>query len=203
MNSRIVKLIIPAKPVNKNLINISESPVPVSKGINTIYKTVDFFEQNIFLKKKIKTITKTVKDKIQLRNIINLHNNNGIKDILQIKKMVHHIALEKNILSPTGMPNIKLVKTKSRERVLFDGHHSMLAYMISGKKYLHEIPHLIVEDEKDKFVSDKDILVFFGEHAKEIKNSEWRDYVINWQALYNKQLCKREQENMGELLDSL
>jgi hypothetical protein len=78
----------------------------------------------------------------------------------------------------------------------------MLAYMSLDRKYLNEIPHLIVENEHG-YVLDKDIFVFFGSDASELTESTWRDYVINWQAPKEKQLCKRIQNNMGELFDSL
>lgn len=49
--------------------------------------------------------------------------------------MVKQIRTGKDILSPKGLPNIKLVKTEQSEWILFDGHHSLLAYIIAGKKY--------------------------------------------------------------------
>ncbi len=116
--------------------------------------------------------------------------------------MVKQIKSGKDILSPNGLPNIKLGKTEKSEWVLFDGHHSMLAYLIGGKKYLNEVPHLIVEDENG-FVTNREILVFFGMHSKKLKDSDWRNHVINWQAPKETQLCKRVQKNIGELLDSI
>ena len=50
----------------------------------------------------------------------------------QIRTMVKQIKSGKEILSPRGLPNIKLVKTKQSEWILFDGHHSLLSYMIAG-----------------------------------------------------------------------
>jgi hypothetical protein len=47
------------------------------------------------------------------------------------------------------------------------------------------------------------ILVFFGMHSKKLIDSNWRNYVINWQSPNERQLSKREQNNMGELLDSI
>ncbi len=161
-----------------------------------IYETVDK------LKKKQKTINKKVTNKIKLIKIINLHNSTGIKDNSQIKFMIKQINSGKDILSPKGLPNIKLVKQKKKEWILFDGHHSLLAYMVAGRKYLNEVPHIIVEN-KDRYVTDKEIIVFFGKHQKKLKNSNWRKYVINWQASEEKQLCKRIQKNMGELLKSI
>ena len=207
MENRIVKLIYPRKSSDIAMVDISISKVPFSKTHMTIYDTVTSFEHEIFLKSGIKTVTTStgyITNRILLRDVINLHNNTGIKNTSQIKSMVQQIKSGSDILSPTGLPNIKLVKTNTDDWVLFDGHHSMLAYMLAERKYLDEIPHLIVEDEKNVFVSNKEICVFFGEHQTRLKGGNWREYVINWQAQKKKdQLQKRIQNNMGELLDSL
>ena len=200
MQLKFVKLIYPGKLQRNDIVKISTSKIQLTKPNMTIYDIVDDFEQNIFL--KIKMTEEQVKTKVQLRDIINLHNITGIKDISQIKSMITKIKSKKDILHQSKLPNIKLIKTKDNDRVLFDGHHSMLAYMSFDRKYLHEIPHLIVENEHG-YVLDKDILIFFGPHAIELTESTWRDYVINWQAPKEKQLCKRIQNNMGELFDSL
>ncbi len=196
MRNRVVKLVYP-HPQNIDLIETSLSTI-VSK---TIYDAVDLFEK-IFLKSKIKKSVKNVKNKILLGDIINLHNKEGIKIISQIKSMIKQIEQEKHILSESGLPNVRLVKDINNKWILFDGHHSILAYIYSGKKYLSEIPHLIVED-KGGYVSDKDIHVFFGEHAIKLEGKDWRNYVINWQAQKEKQLCKRGQNNMGELFEAI
>jgi len=204
MKYRIVKLIYPHRSPNDNLISIFRFGVPFPKMGMTIYDTVALFEEEFIKEKeKCKLQIEKCKNKIQLRDIINIHNANGIKYISQIEDMVLQIKSGKDVLSPSGLPNIKLVKTINDEWLLFDGHHSMLAYMVSGRKYLNEISHLIVEDEKNGYVSDEEILVFFGKHSKKLKGSNWKDYVINWQVPKEKQLCKRVQKNMGELLDSL
>ena len=159
--------------------------------------------QNITIE-TIKYINKTikeVKEPILLREIINLHSINGIKSMNQIRTMVKEIKSGNDILSPSILPNIKLVKTVQSEWILFDGHHSLLSYMIAGRTYLHEVPHFVIEDENGH-VNDKEILIFFGMHSKKLNDSDWRKYVINWQAPKERQLCKREQNNMGELLDS-
>ncbi len=67
---------------------------------------------------------------------------------------------------------------------------------------MNELPHLIIENENG-YVTDKEICVFFGIHPKKIKEYDWRKYVINWQAPKKRQLCKRVQRNVGELLDSI
>jgi len=112
--------------------------------------------------------------------------------------MTRAVGSGKHIFS-FGTPNVKLVRTKDNQLLLFDGHHSMLAYMNAGKRYLDEIPHMIIEDKDKGYIDDKDIVVFYGEHAKAIKNYGWKQYVINWQAVKEEQLCRRVQRDLGEL----
>ncbi|RLI36724.1 hypothetical protein DRO66_05090 [Candidatus Bathyarchaeota archaeon] len=199
-NYRLVKLIYPRKSKDGNLTYISSFKVHFKKKSDTIYDTVEQFEKE--LGSKIKETIKEIKKPVLLRDIINLHNINGIKSINQIRTMVKKIKSGKDILSPSELPNIKLVKTQKSEWILFDGHHSLLSYMIAGRTHLHEIPYLVIEDEKG-YVNDKEILVFFGMHSIQLTDSNWKKYVINWQAPKERQLCKREQNNMGELLDSI
>jgi hypothetical protein len=200
LSYRLVKLIHPCKSKEGNLTCVSSLKVHLKDKGNTIYDTVDHFEKE--LGSKIKERIEEAKELVLLREIINLHNINGIKSMNQIRKMVKEIKSGNDLLSPSGLPNIKLVKTEQSEWILFDGHHSLLSYMIAGRTYLHEVPHLVIEDENGH-VNDKEILIFFGMHSKKLSGSNWRKYVINWQAPKERQLCKREQNNMGELLDSI
>jgi len=200
LNYRLVKLIHPYKSKDGNLTCVSSLRVHLKNNSKTIYDTVDQFEKE--LGSKIRKTIKEVKELVSLREIINLHNINGIKSMSQIRTMVKEIKSGKDILSPSGLPNIKLVKTEQSEWILFDGHHSLLFYMIAGRTYLHEVSHLVIEDENGH-VNDKEILIFFGTHSKKLNDSNWRKYVINWQAPKERQLCKREQDNMGDLLDSI
>ncbi len=200
MNYRFVKIIYPYKSKDGNLTRISSLKVHLRNKNITIYDTVEQFEKE--LDSKIKETIKEVKKLVLLREIINLHNINGIKSMNQIRTMVKQIISGKDILSPRGLPNIKLVKTKQSEWILFDGHHSLLSYMIAGRTYLHEVPHFVIENESG-YVNDKEILIFFGIHSKILNDSDWRKYVINWQAPKEGQLCKREQKNMGELFNSI
>ena len=197
MNHKIIKIFYPLKSLDS--VNTFSETIPAFA--EDIYKAVNFFEKSIF-SAKIKLKIEKMGKKIPLRQIINLHNKDGIKDIPQIKRMIQQIKSEKDILHPSRLPNIKLVQTKENELVLFDGHHTILAYMSAGRKYLHELPHLIVLNEKE-YITDKEILVFFGQHSSKLKEKNWRDYVINWQMPINKQLCKRDQKNIGELFDSI
>ena len=168
MQLKFVKLIYLSKLQRNDIIKISTSKIQLTRLNMTIYDIVDYFEQNIFL--KIKMTEEQIKTKVQLKDIINLHNNTGIKDISQIKSMITKIKSKKDILHQSKLPNIKLVKTKDNDWVLFDGHHSMLAYMHAGKKYLHEVAHLTVENEDTGSVSPDEISVFFGSHANKIRN---------------------------------
>ena len=176
------------KVVDKHYISISKIPI---KG--TIYDTVDYFRD----KKPIINIYETKPEKVLLRDIINLHNNDGIQSLSQIKTMIKDIESGNHIFKHK-LPNVKIVKTNKNEVILFDGHHSMLACIATGKKNLDEIPHIVVENE-DGYVTDKEIEVFFGKH----KIEDWRNFTINWQNPDEKQLCGRMQKNMGQLFDAV
>ncbi|MGB2986865.1 MAG: hypothetical protein WBE26_13415 [Phycisphaerae bacterium] len=118
--------------------------------------------------------------------------------------MVQKIRSGNDILHAGGLPNVKLARSTRGERVLFDGHHSTLAHIACGRTFLDEIPHLEVYGEGG-FVTDQDILAFFGPHSIKIRHrpEDWRHLVVNWQTSEEKQLCGRIQGNMGELFDSL
>jgi hypothetical protein len=202
METRIVKLIYPHEPT-EDLIKLSASKIPIFKKHFTVYDTVDFFLNNVFLKSKFEMSIKLVLNKILVSGVINLHNDTGIKDKSKIISMAKQIISGNDVFNNNGLPNVRLVKTKEDLLVLFDGHHTTLAYMLTGRKYLHEIPHLIVSAGERGYVSDKEICAFFGEHANKVKGNDWREKVINWHTKKEKQLCKRVQRNMGELFNSL
>jgi len=203
--NRVVKIISPRNtlPSDSPVVSVFTYIIPITNSCSTIYDTVDSLKNKKFLTTKGENIQYPVVEHIPLRNVLNIHNDSGIKDLLQIRSMVTKIQSGEHILSPHGLPNIKLVKVNTLQWLLFDGHHSMLAYMHAGKKYLHEVAHLTVENEDTGSVLPNEISVFFGSHANKIRNREWRRYVINWQAPINEQLCSRIQKNMGELYDAL
>ncbi|MFC1585172.1 hypothetical protein ACFL5V_06480 [Fibrobacterota bacterium] len=109
----------------------------------------------------------------------------------------------RELLNSDNIPNVRLAKDGSGRWVLFDGHHSLLAYLFTGKKNLHDIPHMIIVNEKTGHVSDEEIGAFFGEHAAGFANGEWFEHVINWQAPKSRQLRQRKQKNMGELYGAM
>ena len=178
------------------------SDIRASKKVLTIYDIVDRFEKKIFPKLDQRTEPIEVKRKTELKNVLNIHNDDGIRDIHQIKQLADALKSGKHIL-PRGLPNIKLVKTMEGRLLLFDGHHSMLAYISTGKTHLEEIPHLMITGKEKGYIEDNDIIVFYGEHASDIEGCNWRDNVINWQATKDKRLCKRVQNNMGELFSAI
>jgi hypothetical protein len=170
---------------------------------STVYEAVDIFDKTFFYNSfDCRKISRpALPSKFSLKDVINLHNTDGIKDIFQIKEMIQKIKQKRDILHPTELPNIKLVRTWENEWVLFDGHHTVLAYMSVGKKYLDEVPHLVVaNDNGSGCVDDEEISIFFGKHKVE---GDWRKYCINWQVKKDEQLCKRIQRNMGELFESI
>jgi hypothetical protein len=206
---RIVKIFYPTDTAKKNQavhsVRSFTSKITSSKEKN-IYDTVDIFRDKIFTDNLLiqkNLILEVPKNRILLNSIINLHNTDGIRDRDQIKQMIEKLNSGKAITTPEGLPNIKLIKSLKDEWVLFDGHHSMLAYMFTGRKYLDQIPHLTVLDRDNKGVKDKEIHVFFGKHAPMLKGKNWRCFVINWKASEKHQLQKRRQKNMGELFHSL
>ena len=203
--NRIIKLILPKNtfPSDQHTICVTTYLVSITNSCSTIYDAVDLLKNKKIVYAKREKIKHYAEEVIELRNVLNIHNDSGIKDLTQIQSMVRKIQSRKHIISAEGIPNIKLVKANCNQWLLFDGHHSMLAYMHAGKKHLHEIAHLTVENEGVKNVADDDITVFFGPHANKIRGKDWRSYVINWQAPRNKQLCPRIHKNMGELYDAL
>ena len=196
MKHWIIKQSHPGDSTNDIIIFSSE--VKVSRDISTIYDAVSWFEKNALPKFKKGIKRKNLKKTAALKDILNIHNDDGIRDLAQLKRMAEDIKTGSHIF-PRGIPNIKLVKTKGEQLLLFDGHHSMLAYMAAGMTYLEEIPHMIIFDKKKGFVEDKDIVVFYGKHAADIEDHNWKEKAINWQAAKEKQLCKRVQKNMGQL----
>ena len=196
MTHWIIKQSHPGDSTNE--IIISSSEVKVSRDISTIYDAVSWFEKNALPKFNKGIRRKKLRKSVALKDILNIHNDDGIRDLAQLKRMVEDIKTGSHIF-PRGIPNIKLVKTKDEQPLLFDGHHSMLAYMAAGMAYMEELPYMIIFDKAKGYVEDKDIVVFYGKHAEDIEDYDWKEKAINWQAAKERQVCKRVQKNMGQL----
>ncbi len=190
----------PQKHQYRHVIVYCKSQVPLPNRVTTIYNTVEIYEKQFFPRLQKNYIK--IFPRILLRTLINIHNDDGIKNISQIANFALKIKNGKKLLQSSGLPNIKLARLRSREFLVFDGHHSILAYMSAGKKFLDEIPHIIVSGKKG-FLENEEILIFWGEHAFKIPAKEWKLFVINWQNPKNKQICPRVHNNMGELFDAL
>jgi hypothetical protein len=201
--NRIIKLISPQKAFEEKTVCVTTYRVPITNSCSTVYDAIDLLRNKKIVYDQREKKQNYAEEIIELRNVLNIHNDSGIKDHTQIESMVRKIQSGEHIVSAEGIPNIKLVKVNYNQWLLFDGHHSMLAYMHAGKKYLYEVAHLTVENEGVKNIADDDIMVFFGLHSNKIRGKDWRSYVINWQAPQHKQLCPRIQKNMGELYDAV
>lgn len=198
--SRLIKISFPHVSTEGVHTKVSTTVIPLSKSKENIYDSVSLFEKNRL--RNMTLIIEPIIERALLTDIINLHNDDGIRDTIKIKEMARKIRSGSHILKPNDLPNIKLVKSTSGDYVLFDGHHSMLSYLSLGKVFLDELPYLFIVNQEG-YVSDEEILVFFGEHSHKIPAKNWKDFVINWQASHDEQLCFRRQRNMGELFDSL
>jgi len=142
--NRVVKIISPQNtlPSDSPAVSVFTYIIPITNSCSTIYDTVDSLKNKKFLTTKGENIQYPVVEHISLRNVLNIHNDSGIKDLLQIRSMVTKIQSGEHILSPQH-------------------------------------------------------------HVNKIRNKNWKNYVINWQAPINKQLCSRIQKNIGELYDAL
>jgi hypothetical protein len=181
------------------IIDIAKSKIP--KNEKTIYDAIGFFEDEIFLKSRLNFSRKKVEEKILLKDLINLHDIEGL-DLNKIKNLKKTISKKNHIFSNSGLPNVKLVKTLNNNWVVFDGHHTINAYMLNEIRFLSEIPHLIVETDSIYF-KEESIKLFYGKHAKKLKNQNWSNYVINWNEINKNQLTLRKHKNFGELNNSI
>ncbi len=187
------------KPFSENQIEEKSYEINLNKN-KSIYKVIKEFEDEILNKAGFGKVVMEFGD-VELGEIINLHNSEGIRDISQIRRMAKDIKLGKHIFNKSGIPNIKLIKSNKGELVLFDGHHSILAYMLNDKKRLDEIPYLIIE-KKGGF-DDEKIKEFFIEHKNKLKNKDWRKFVINWQADEENQLVERKEKCMDDVFNNI
>ncbi len=181
-------------------MRVLTSQVPISAAGQTLYDAVDYFERVLF-KGRLRTPCR-VAQRVPLRGIMSLHNTDGIRDVPQIGGMIRQVLAGGDILRASGLPNARVVVTSENETVLFDGHHTVMAYIAAGCNYLDEVPHLVVHNGNGR-VGDREIPALFRTHSKELSPSDWRYYVVNWEAPADRQLRVRIQGSIGELFDSL
>jgi len=198
---RFVAYHFPHKDQKMDFQFYCKSRVPLTKRATTVYETVEVYEK-IFFPHIQTCLVRISPERVPLRSLINIHNQDGIKDIYQIIDFTTKIKKGEDIVKPSGLPNIMLARLRSKDYLVFDGHHSLLSYMAAGRIFLDEIPHLIVSGNKG-FLNNTDILVFWGPHAPKISPKKWKNFTVNWQNPIERQLCLRKQRDMGELFDAL
>lgn len=127
---------------------------------------------------------------IDFKKVINLHDENYFSN-KKITSMKKAISKGEHIFEGQ-LPNIKILRSKQGD-ILFDGHHTLLAYLLEGKLY-KEIPYILIEVEgKEKQP--------FLEHQNSI--DDWKEVVIDWNLPPNEQIVKRIRRNIGEVLENL
>ena len=201
MERYIIKLSYPSARPGPATEKAVIARIKITKETNAIYGAVSWFEDRLFPEIKSQLARQLVKKRVRLRSVLNIHNSEGVRDIKQIKRMIKSIAKGRDMLAKSGMPNVKLFKTKKNKLFLFDGHHSTLAYLAWGRKHLDTIPHLLIERNNNGQIDEADIFNFFGGHLSPEKDVNWLKYAINWQAPKTARLCARQEKNMGELYD--
>ncbi|MBR9704799.1 hypothetical protein GOV12_05280 [Candidatus Pacearchaeota archaeon] len=197
MVEKFVHFVLPLKKdivIKSNLVNVPSYE-------ETIYDALGFFEDEIFLKRNFICKHEIINDKILLDNIINLHDEQGLQ-IKKISRMIKTLKTGKHILSRNGLPNIKLVQSKNKEWILFDGHHTLLSYKLLNNELLNQVPHMIIQSDLGYF-NDNHLRVFFGNHSKKLINKDWRKHVINWNEKVNNQLRIRKRNNIKELYNEI
>lgn len=139
----------------------------------------------------------------EIDQILPIHNVEGLRDVSQIATMTAAITADQHLLDSGDLPNVKLIVAPDGRLLLFDGHHSLLAYYQQGRRYLAEVPHILILSADDKPVTATELLPFFpAASASKILNN-WADYVVNWQRPETEQLEKRNITHFGELAQAL
>jgi len=139
--------------------------------------------------------------------IMPIHNLTGIRDYSQIVRMSEKITGGEHIKETEYLPNIKIALCPDDKLLLFDGHHTMLAYYLSGYKDLGKIPHIIVSENKDKPLQIDKIAYFFQpenpKNAKKILGDNWFDFTVNWQSSNGLHIEKRRVQSIEQLANEL
>lgn len=178
---------------------IKSVPVLVDKNEETIYDFFGYFEDHVYKEFKIKCYKCIFENDFPLGNLINLHDEDAI-NIKKINKMSNFLKSKKHILTKSGLPNIKIVKSRRNELIVFDGHHTLISYMNNNKNYLSEVPFVLINSTSG--FDDEHIKVFYGKHKKRLKDDDWRNYSINWNEKKDFQISPKKRYNMSELYNA-
>ena len=196
-----IKINYPGWYTTRGIENTATIRMNNTKDVAVIYDAVAEFEESVFKIAKSRLEKNRVQNRIKIIELLKINDITVIKNIRLIKRMLVSFRDGRHALTTSGMPNVKILKTKNNKLYLFDGHHSVLAYMAAGNRYLHQLPYMQIENKDEKRILDDNLRNFFGEHLKWKRRDGWQNYTINWQARGRKKLQVREQKNMGELFN--
>ena len=112
MERYIIKLSYPSDRPGPATENAVIARIKITKETNAIYGAVGWFEDRLFPEIKSQLIRQLVKKRVSLRSVLNIHNSEGVRDIKQIERMIKSVGQGRDMLSQSGMPNVKLFKTK-------------------------------------------------------------------------------------------
>lgn len=132
--------------------------------------------------------------------ILPIHNASGIRDHKLVSQMQENLKIGQDILEMDQLPNIKIVVAPNQKLLLFDGHHSLLSYFNLNKKFLREIPYIVISAEEYKGVKPEEISQFFPENERTKIISDWEKYTVNWQAKVGEQMTIRNVGSIRQLV---
>lgn len=179
------------------------SPETKSQNFKFIFETPNPYEIVEALRKQqiVSNNSENIFQDKLVDEIVPLHNLTGLRNHEQVWEMLEKIKTGRHITESDGIPNIKLVLTPDKQLLLFDGHHTLLAYSIFGTKNLSQLPHVIVTQNGDVPVSEESISIFFSEQFRELVQKDWFSYTVNWQSSDERYLEPRTVNNFRQLTD--
>lgn len=158
---------------------------------STIYDIIKIFEETSFKPEEVEL------PRVRLVDIINIHNIEGI-GVGKVNTLSTHIRSGKQVFKDkSGIPNIRIARSHG-QLVLFDGHHTLLAYMDNGAQHLNDIPYLLIEP-----LDEKEVLTFSGIHSSQLNDGGWKTRVIDWKTPNEEKIYPRAQKNIGDLFRAL
>lgn len=190
----------------KRLLSISipeNQTVKVMKGefdINSPYEIVEQLKSN---NAQLTVSKDNIFTDYIIADVIPIHNPQGIRNPKKITELRREINAGQEIFEQTGLPNVKLVVAPNNKLLQFDGTHTILAYFLTDRTKLSEIPFLVISDLDQKPVSETDISYFFPKESRETILTDWDKYVVNWEAKPENQLEKREVWSIQDLASQL
>ena len=195
MFRRLITYSLPAESPNQariyRTITEQDSPSP--------YETIDFLLENIESLDDLKI--EQVNDPEPIGEVLTIHNATGMRDIAQMQTMIEKVKRGDHVFNSNSLPNVKIVLAPDKRYLMFDGHHTALAYLLAGKKFLHEMPHIVISNQNQP-LSAEEISYFFPEDKRELVQEDWLKYTVNWQNPDEK-IELRQIQTIGDLLKAI